>query len=115
MMARGHFASHISSHGDLSVEVTTIDREFAGLPRLDLIKLDVEGAECDVIQGGMKTIARLRPRMVIEVHSHMKGRENNGSILTRHLNELGYDFRRIWENTSAYYYIEATPRERPFA
>ena len=35
-------------------------------PRLDLIKLDVEGAEVNVIRGAAKTIRRHRPTLIIE-------------------------------------------------
>ena len=103
------FNSHFSEGGELTVDVTTIDAEFAGRCRLDLIKLDVEGAECDVITGGMETIRRLRPRLIIEVHSHMSGREHNGNILDRQFAELGYTTKRIWQNSESYFYLEATP------
>jgi FkbM family methyltransferase len=51
-MVAAHLGSHLSAEGDCTVEVTTIDHELLPmLTRLDLIKLDVEGAECDVIEG----------------------------------------------------------------
>jgi FkbM family methyltransferase len=36
------------------------------LPRLDLIKLDVEGAETNVIRGADDALRRLRPRLLVE-------------------------------------------------
>lgn len=50
------------------VHVTTIDAIAAeqGLTRLDVVKLDVEGAEVDVLLGGLGTIRRLRPVLVFE-------------------------------------------------
>jgi FkbM family methyltransferase len=36
------------------------------LPRLDFLKIDVEGAELSVLQGGAQTIARCRPVMSVE-------------------------------------------------
>jgi FkbM family methyltransferase len=39
------------------------------LPRLDLIKLDVEGAEANVIRGADDTLRRLRPRLLVEYNS----------------------------------------------
>jgi FkbM family methyltransferase len=108
-MSFSSYTSQFHDAGELTIDVTTLDHEFADLERLDLIKLDVEGAECEVIAGGMTTIKRLRPRLIIEVHSHMPGREGNGTILANQFAELGYTVRRIWTNTEAYYYIEATP------
>ncbi len=50
-----------------TVPVTTIDaivREL-GLPRIDYIKMDVEGAEYAALRGAAGTIRRFHPRMVI--------------------------------------------------
>jgi FkbM family methyltransferase len=38
------------------------------LTRLDWVKIDVEGAELGVLQGGSQTLKRFRPRMLIEDH-----------------------------------------------
>jgi FkbM family methyltransferase len=40
--------------------------------RPDFLKVDVEGAEYDVLLGGQETIARSRPKMLIELH-HFDG------------------------------------------
>jgi FkbM family methyltransferase len=58
------------SQGVTSVNVSTIDRLVA-IHRLSpsLIKLDVEGAEADVIKGARNTIERFHPTLLIEVHS----------------------------------------------
>jgi len=37
-----------------------------GLPRVDLIKIDVEGMEMEVLQGAAQTIGRARPVLLIE-------------------------------------------------
>ncbi len=49
------------------VPVATFDgwAEGAGLDRLDVVKIDVEGAELDVLRGMRASLARLRPRVVV--------------------------------------------------
>jgi hypothetical protein len=51
------------------IELTTLD-DFAAreqLDRLDAIKIDVEGAELEVIRGGTATIQQFRPVILLEV------------------------------------------------
>lgn len=52
------------------VSATTLDRfaESHTLDRLDALKLDVEGAELQVLAGGRSTIERFRPVMLIELN-----------------------------------------------
>jgi FkbM family methyltransferase len=40
-----------------------------GLPRLDWIKIDVEGGELGVLQGGLETLRVYRPQLLIEDHT----------------------------------------------
>jgi len=56
--------------GETSVLVRCLDKlvEEAKLPPPDVIKLDVEGAEVDVLEGALETIRRHRPRLLIELH-----------------------------------------------
>jgi FkbM family methyltransferase len=54
-----------------SVRVDTLDHfvQAEGLENVRLVKIDVEGAEHKVIEGGKETIERQRPVLLIEVHS----------------------------------------------
>ena len=57
--------------GARPVSMTTIDAWAAGreaLPRLDLVKLDVEGQELAVLAGGTRVLRQYRPDVVCEVH-----------------------------------------------
>ncbi len=63
--------------GDVRAPLTTIDHAVAGLnlPRVDYIKMDVEGAEEKAIEGARETIARFHPRLSIAAeHSQADGR-----------------------------------------
>lgn len=57
------------------IEVTTLDDfvQQGRLSRLDLIKIDVEGAEVGLLQGAEQTINSFRPILMIEInHSTLK-------------------------------------------
>ncbi len=77
------------SAGRAPVEVAlrTLDEIFAedGLDRIDLLKIDVEGAELRVLAGGTKALAATR-RVIMEVHP---GRLDPQAVLER-LQSLGF-------------------------
>jgi FkbM family methyltransferase len=52
----------------LVVPQTTLDRwaAGAGLRRLDLLKMDIQGAELDLLRGGIETLRRFRPILFTE-------------------------------------------------
>lgn len=56
-----------SMHPTVAVPLTTIDKIVAELklPRVDFIKMDVEGAEANAIAGARETLTRFKPRMAI--------------------------------------------------
>jgi len=55
------------AHATIMAPLTTIDKivgELA-LPRVDFIKMDIEGAEVNALQGARETVRRFRPRLAI--------------------------------------------------
>ena len=66
----GHPSLHRHSDEWVSVgcRVSRLDTIFADLPRLDLLKMDIEGAEPAALRGAASTIRRLRPKIVLERH-----------------------------------------------
>lgn len=89
-----------------TLECTTIDLEVEalGAPQVSLIKIDVEGAEVEVLQGAQRTLQRDRPILCVEAHSA----ECLGHILEQ-VARWGYcilDCRGF----SPTYILEASPR-----
>jgi len=81
-----------------TITLTTLDAACAeqGIGRLDLLKIDVEGAELAVLRGGEKTIAAMRPWIIVEVN---RGTSRNAAVRPEQILELlsahGYRFFRI--------------------
>ena len=63
-------ASRLDSNGPFTTTITTLDNYVRekGLPRVDYIKLDVEGAELDVLKGAAISIACWKPRLAISAY-----------------------------------------------
>lgn len=56
--------------GSLNVKVTTVDHfvKENKIDRVDFIKADIEGAECDMLLGGAETIRRFHPKLAICIY-----------------------------------------------
>jgi FkbM family methyltransferase len=79
-------AVHVALYAhDQLVKVASLDRliEQKKLPPPDWIKIDVEGAELQVLQGARNTVAQYRPLLAIELHG-------TNQEIARHLQEIGY-------------------------
>lgn len=89
------FAMQHSADGETvyRVEVVPLDEivESLGLERVDVIKIDTEGAEVEVLRGAQKTLARFRPALVLEtVDDHLKTMGDSLEILEDMLAQAGY-------------------------
>lgn len=51
---------------ELQVEIKTLDEIIPANEKIDLIKIDVEGAELGVIKGGIQTLLRNKPVVIFE-------------------------------------------------
>jgi FkbM family methyltransferase len=58
-----------TEHKGIEVEITTIDKLF-GNQHIHIIKIDVEGYELNVLQGGISTIKSCKPILIVEVSSN---------------------------------------------
>jgi FkbM family methyltransferase len=79
----------VSAGGDFEVEAMKVDdaADRMGVPRL--IKIDVEGAEVDVLLGARAILKSEKPLVLVEVHS-----EELESRCARLLEEFGYECSR---------------------
>lgn len=98
---------HISDHGE-KVSSITIDEvvERAGNPTVALIKIDTQGSERRVLQGGSKTLLRCRPVLFIEVDD--RGLRQFGTTAAELLGDLAalqYQF----------YHVSRAGRETPIS
>lgn len=80
------------------VETTTLDRlaEQLALPRIDCIKIDVEGAEHLVLEGSRQSLARWHPIVVMEINCPT-GAASGAAPDTgwKLLTGMGYRFQRL--------------------
>ncbi|MBR1645851.1 MAG: FkbM family methyltransferase [Selenomonadaceae bacterium] len=63
-------STHLDDDGSEVAQIITLDsyvRE-KNIPRVDLIKLDVEGAELDVLKGATVTISRFKPILLLSAY-----------------------------------------------
>jgi len=78
------------------VRVSTLDGAIGehGLRPPDLVKIDVEGAEVDVVSGMADTLGASRPRLLIEIHDDGEDRWRERAIRET-LARRGYELRRL--------------------
>jgi FkbM family methyltransferase len=81
--------------GEIKVPVRRLDGIIAesGLVPPDAIKIDVEGAEVDVLLGAMETLRRYRPRLLIELHG-------TNAAVAELLSELDYKTTVVGDSAS---------------
>jgi FkbM family methyltransferase len=63
--------------------------EDAGLPRVDFIKLDIEGAELAALQGAERALRRWRPRLAVAVYHRL----SDFVEIPRYMRELDLGYR----------------------
>jgi FkbM family methyltransferase len=68
------FTSRVKEGKGNDVLAISIDGlvESLSLPRLDWIKMDIEGAEVEALRGAMKTLLRYRPTLWLEFHDTLQ-------------------------------------------
>ncbi len=99
---RNSGASRITDSGEgIRIETTTLDKfvSTVGLNRVDCIKLDVEGFEERVLQGGASTLREYRPVLAIEINPPaLAAQGSSPRQVVDHLRECRYDIQEIHRN-----------------
>ncbi len=69
----GTGTGRLSETGGLKVKTYCLDEliDAGEVPRLDFLKVDVEGGEIEVLKGSQCAIAKNRPRMLLATHSEI--------------------------------------------
>lgn len=83
----------VSSVSSAAVEVNTLDRLASerGIEHVDIVKIDVEGEEANVLEGGAEFLARESPLVMLE----FKSDKHINAEIFEPLIGLGYDFFRL--------------------
>jgi FkbM family methyltransferase len=105
-----------STPAQLEVDATSLDAFFdADEPQPALVKIDVEGAEAQVLKGMRRLLQTARPALAIEFH------DEAGWVGRRELLDAGYDLYTPAgvrldpaRDVERVYHCIALPREHPF-
>jgi len=100
----------------LSVRACTLDSWASeqGIEKIDVLKIDVEGAECRVLEGARAVIAKTRPILWVEANEVCLSRDAKSvSLLLRRLTSWNYVTQGLWDpHSGSSENIVAIPRER---
>jgi FkbM family methyltransferase len=97
--------------GDLQVQCVSLDAAVAGgLPKPDVIKMDIEGAEVDGLRGAVEVLRTARPKVFLATHSAELRRQCDEILAS-----VGYTSEVIGTSShSGQLYVDllATPKDR---
>lgn len=90
------FQSDVTAIGEMPVTVRQIDSllQSGQIPPPNVVKIDVEGAELDVLSGALKMLRMSRPTIFLEAHGATLEQACSQQLLG-----LGYKIRRIEGDT----------------
>jgi FkbM family methyltransferase len=90
----GTGTGHVTANGDLEVDMVSLDDLFAGeeIPEPDFLKIDVEGAEVNALEGAKTLLGEARPKVLVSIHG-----ENTEGQVRELLGSLGYEFADLGE------------------
>jgi len=96
--------TYIGGSGNMTVPVESLDDQY--IPKIGLIKIDVEGWEMPVLQGGKSTIQKDHPWIIIEQKQGAQARVGrHKQDITRLLESWGYRREMKIANDVLYKYV----------
>ncbi len=69
----------LKEQADGAFEIITLDS--LSIPKIDVLKIDVEGFQKQVLEGAVETIKRTRPKIIIEMREGIDDVENTHALL----------------------------------
>lgn len=108
----GHSLDGQTSQASLKVSATSLDAYFPPDRRIDIIKLDIEGAEALAISGMKRILQNSRPVLMVEFHN------DEGWQGAYELHEADYEFydvnAGVWFDSliTRIYHVLAVPTEK---
>lgn len=92
MTGRG-VESHLQGDGTIDVQLASMDSEMErqGVKKVDFIKMDIEGAEPEALQGAVKILRSNSVKLAIASYHDFEGQETRTGI-EKMLTPLGYKF-----------------------
>jgi len=110
----GKETSIASAHGDFPLHLTVVQRSLddllseQGIAQIDFLKIDVEGAELDVLMGSRQVLdASPQARLVVEIHARPDSVET--CPVHRWLRECGYSIAALHEEHRLFYWAKKMP------
>jgi FkbM family methyltransferase len=90
---------------DYFLKTNTIDNLFYNT-KIDLIKIDTEGSEYDIIKGGIETIKKYKPKILLEYNFQ---NINQGGHTVEELNDLisEIEYETFWFDNSENLFIQS--------
>ena len=98
--SRVSFSKLREDFADTRCETTTIDKvaEDLDLARLDLIKMDIEGAELNALKGAERCIRQFHPKLAISLYHNIE----DFSTIPRYLSSLGLSYKYYLDHHTIY-------------
>lgn len=103
---RAFMMGHVASPSDFPLRVQTAPGDalvLRGIPPPDVVKIDVEGHECSVLNGMRQILGKHVRQLICEVHASALARHNQLGCVERILREAGFEVTRLYERRTEYF------------